>query len=33
VYGRKRTNRTGALGKLLNGEAESDNVVDPAETD
>jgi APA family basic amino acid/polyamine antiporter len=33
VYGRKRTNRTGALGKLLNGEAESDSVVDPAETD
>jgi len=33
VYGRKRTNRTGALGKLRNGEAASDNVVDPAETD
>jgi len=33
VYGRSRTNRTGALGKLINGEAESDNVVDPAKTD
>jgi len=33
VYGRSRTDRTGALGKLLHGEAASDNVVDPAETD
>jgi len=33
VYGRTRTDRTGALGKIMHGEAESDNVVDPAETD
>jgi len=33
AYGRSRTDRTGAIGKILHGEAASDNVVDPAETD
>ncbi|PSQ61784.1 MAG: amino acid transporter [Halobacteriales archaeon SW_8_66_22] len=33
VYGRSRTNRTGALGALRHGAAENEDVVDPAETD